>query len=168
MGMRPRGSKQELEIRRRAAVSLRKQGFTVRQVSKVIGCVPSSVVRWEQLFDGDGAKGLDPKPQVSGSKSRLSDRQREKLRKALLEGARAHGWSNELWTLSRVAKLIEREFGVGYHISHVHRLLGRMGFSAQKPARRAQEQRPEEVDAFRKKRWPAIKKKRAKRGAASS
>jgi transposase len=62
MGVRPRVSKQELEIRRRAAVSLRKQGFTVREVAKVIGCVPSSVVRWEQLFDDDGATGLDAKP----------------------------------------------------------------------------------------------------------
>jgi hypothetical protein len=57
-----------------------------------------------------------------------------------------------------VGKLIERKFGVGYHISHVHRLLGRMGFSAQKPAPRAREQRPEKVEAFRRRRWPAIEK----------
>jgi transposase len=168
MGMRPHGSKQDLAIRRRAAVALRKQGFTIRQVANVIGCVPSSVVRWEQLFDDDGAAGLNPKPQKSGAKPRLSDGQRERLRDALLEGARAHGWSNELWTLSRVAKLIEREFGVGYHISHVHRMLGRMGFSAQKPARRAREQSLEAVEAFRKRRWRAIKKKRVGRAAASS
>lgn len=166
--MRPKGSKQKLEIRRRAAVALRKQGFTIRDVANVIGCVPSSVVHWEQMFDEDGPAGLEPKPQKSGSKSRLSDGQRARLCDAILEGARAHGWENDLWTLSRVAKLIEREFGVGYHVSHVHRLLGRMGFSAQKPARRAREQSPEAVAAFRAKRWPAIKKKRARRIAASS
>jgi transposase len=168
MGMRPHGSKQDLEIRRRAAVALRKQGFRVRDVAAVIGCVPSSVVRWEQLFDGGGPGGLDSKPQKSGAKSRLSDEQLAELREALLEGARAHGWHNELWTLSRVAKVIESKFGVRYHISHVHRLLGRLGFSAQKPARRAQEQSPEAVEAFRRARWPAIKKKRGGRGGASS
>lgn len=167
MGMRPQGTKQDLEVRRRAAVALRKQGFTVRQVAQVIGCVPSSVVRWEQLFNEEGPSGLDSKPQC-GAKPRLLDKQREKLRNALLQGARAHGWSNDLWTLSRVAKLIEREFGVEYHISHVHRVLGRMGFSAQKPARRASEQSTEAVKAFRNTRWPAIKKKRDRTDAASS
>ena len=166
--MRPKGSKQKLEMRRRAAVALRRQGVTIRDVASVIGCVPSSVVHWEQMFKRDGPAGLDPLPQGNGSKSRLSDEQREWLGSALVEGARAHGWETDLWTLSRVAKLIEREFGVGYHISHVHRLLGRMNFSAQKPARRAAEQSPEAVDTFRRKRWPAIKKKRARRTAASS
>ena len=132
----------------------------MRQIAQVIGCVPSSGVHWEHLFDGEGPAGLDPKPQKSGAKSRLSDQQREGLRAALLEGARAHGWKTDLWTLPRVARLIQKEFGVAYHVSHVHRLLGSLGFSAQKPARRAHEQSPEAVAAFRKKRWPAIKKAR--------
>jgi transposase len=77
----------------------------------------------------------------------------------------AFGWPTELWTLSRVAKLIEKQFGVRYHISHVHRLLNDLKFSPQKPARRAREQDQEAVAAFRRERWPALKKRHvAKRG----
>ena len=155
--MRPPGSKKKLEIRRRTAVGLRQQGMTVRTVADRVGCVPSSVVRWTQAFERQGEHGLDSKPQAGG-KARLTVAQRERLRRQLLAGPRSFGWTTELWTLSRVAKLIREKFGVGYHISHVHRLLRTMGFSAQKPARLARERDDEAVAAFRDKRWPAIKK----------
>lgn len=165
--MRPKGTKQKLEIRRRAAVALRKQGFSVREVANVIGCAPSAVVQWERDFDEGGAAGLDSKPSKSGSKSRMTDKQRERLREILIEGARSQGWQNDLWTLARVAAVIGQQFGVRYHISHVHRLLHQMGFSCQKPEYRAREQSPEDIENFRKKRWPAIKKKRARIIASS-
>jgi transposase len=78
----------------------------------------------------------------------------------------AFGWPTELWTLSRVAKLIEKRFGVRYHISHVHRLLRELEFSPQKPTRRAREQDQEAVEVFRQGQWPAIKKKRDAKGGA--
>src|SRR5437867_13393986 len=109
--MRPIGSKQELEVRRRTAVALRKQGLTVRTVAGRVGCVPSSVVRWEQAFDRRGDPGLNSKPQ-SGGKARLSKGQRARLVRYLLAGPRAFGWTTELWTLSRVAELIRRKLGV--------------------------------------------------------
>jgi hypothetical protein len=59
-----------------------------------------------------------------------------------------------------VAKLIEQKFGERYHISHVHRILGALGFSPQKPARVARERNDEAVAEFRSKRWRAIKKAR--------
>jgi len=161
--MRPTGTKQELEVRRRTAVLLRKQGLTVRSVAEKVGCVPSSVVRWTQAVERAGERGLDSKPQAGG-KSRLTEKQREKLGRFLLKGPRAFGWYNELWTLSRVARLIEVKFGIRYHISHVHRLLRQLGFSAQKPARLARERNDEDIVHFRKTRWPAIKKSPA-RGA---
>lgn len=155
--MRPTGSKKELEVRRRTAVLLRQQGMTVRSVADRVGCVPSSVVRWTQAFERKGEEGLDSKPQAGGH-ARLTDAQRARLRRSLLRGPRSFGWTTELWTLSRVAKLIDHEFGVRYHISHVHRLLRGMGFTAQKPARLARERNDQAVAEFRKKRWPAIKK----------
>ncbi len=155
--MRPRGSKQELEVRRRTAVALRKQGMGVRTVARRIGCVPSSVVRWTQAFDLHGERGLDSKPQAGGT-ARLTAAQRKRLCKDLIKGPRAFGWRTSLWTLSRVGILIQEKFGVSYHVSHVHRLLRRLGFSAQKPERLARERDDRAVEAFRQKGWPAIKK----------
>jgi transposase len=155
--MRPTGTKQQLEVRRRTAVALRKQGMGVREVARRVGSVPSSVVRWEQAFDRRGERGLDSKPQAGG-KSRLTKAQKARLRRYLLAGPRAAGWHNELWTLSRVAKLIADNFEVRYHISNVHRLLRELRFSPQKPARLARERNDDAVAEFQEKRWPAIKK----------
>ena len=166
-GMRPKGSKQSLEVRRRTAVALRKEGLSVREVAARMGCAPSSVTRWSQAVEKRGERGLDSKPQAGGT-SRMKAEQKRQLRRLLIAGPRARGWHNDLWTLSRVARLIEEEFGIRYHISHVHRLLHGMGFSAQKPARLARERNDRAVDEFREKRWPAIKKKPARKGARSS
>lgn len=133
----------------------------MRTVAKRVGSVPSSVVRWEKAFDRQGERGLDSKPQAGG-KARLSKKQLARLARQLLSGPRAAGWHNELWTLSRVAQLIERTFGTRYHISHVHRLLRQLGFSAQKPARFARERSEEAVTHFQKKQWPEIKKSSAR------
>jgi transposase len=118
--MRPPGSKQKLEIRRRTAVALRKRGLSVRDVAAEVGSVPSSVVRWEQAFDRDGDQGLDSIPQAGG-KSRLTLVQKRRLVKYLRKSPRHFGWTTELWTLARVGELIWRKFGVRYHISHVPR-----------------------------------------------
>jgi transposase len=129
----------------------------MRAVAAQVGCVPSSVVRWTQAFESGGERGLDAKPQAGGT-SRLTVKQRRELVGYLLKGPRAFGWRTELWTLSRVAKLIEQKFGVHYHISNVHRVLRGLGFSPQKPARLARERDERAVEAFRSRRWPAIKK----------
>jgi transposase len=162
--MRPKGTKQQLEVRRRTAVALRKEGLSVRGVAERVLCVPSSVVRWTQAFDRGGDRGLDPIPQAGGT-SRLSFDQKVKLVGFLLRGPTDFGWTTELWTLSRVAKLIHDKFGVRYHISNVHRMLRDLGFTAQKPARLARERDDKAVEEFRRKIWAAIKKKRDGRTA---
>jgi len=80
------------------------------------------------------------------------------LRSALLQGAMAHDFGTELWTLKRVRALIERLYGVRFSEVHVWRLLGAMGFSSQKPERRAIERDEAAVLAWKRKTWPALKK----------
>lgn len=165
--MRPKGKKAELELRRRLAVALRRRGLSIREVAEQIGCAPASVSRWDQAFRRYGPAGLDPKPQ-GGSRPRLSNKQRRALVRIMKRGARAAGFPTELWTLRRVKHVIEREFNVTYHIGHVWRVLHDLGFSAQKPARRAREQDEEAVRNFREREWRAIKKKRGGRKGPSS
>ena len=74
---------------------------------------------------------------------------------------RSFGYSTELWTLQRIALLIEKEFGVHYHIGHVWKLMSHeLGWSCQKPERRATERDEEAIERWKKKTWPAIKKNR--------
>jgi transposase len=73
-------------------------------------------------------------------------------------GPPSHGFGTELWTLKRVRALIERLYGVTFSEVHVWRLLGALGFSSQKPERRAIERNEDAVLTWKRKTWPALKK----------
>jgi transposase len=100
-----------------------------------------------------------------GRPAQLDASQLEALRRSLLSSPTAHGFSTELWTLKRVRLLIERLFGVSYSEVHVWRILGALGFSNQKPERRAIERDDAAVARFKRKTWPALKKKPAGKAA---
>lgn len=165
--MRPKGTKAELEARRRRAVAMvLEEGKAGREVARLVGVASGSVSRWLKLVEQKGDKGLDSKPHP-GSKPRLSEEEHAQLAELLLKGPRAHGCSTDLWTLSRVAELIENHFGVRYHPCHVWKVLRRMGWSSQKPEGRAREQNEAEVALWRGVDWPGIKRGHAVAAAAS-
>jgi transposase len=164
--MRPNGSPAVLEVRRRHAMSLLDEGFGVREVARQMKCSPASVSRWQTEVKARGPDALRPKP-VPGRPSLLSTKQRARLLKMMLKGAGTYGFSTDLWTLRRVAELIERTFGVRYHPAHVWKVLRGEGWSCQKPEQRARERDEEAIEKWRTERWPHIKKRqpsRQKRG----
>jgi transposase len=77
--------------------------------------------------------------------------------KALRQGAQAHGFGTNLWTLPRVAAVIERTTGVHYHPGHVWKLLAALEWSLQRPAKQARERNEEGRRLWVAKRWPTIK-----------
>ncbi len=113
-------------------------------------------------LDGDGV-GPASGPEALKSRGRwgrrrgLDDAQRQALAEALKAGALAAGFATELWTLPRIGVLIQRLFGRRYSDSQVWRILQGMGFSPQRPTRRALE-RDEAAIRQWKKRWPGVKK----------
>jgi len=111
--MRPTGTKQQLEIRRRVAMALLDAGWGIRQVARQVKASPGSVCRWRDTRAQQGEAGLTAK-RHPGSKPKLNAVQRRQLLVLLSQGARAHGWHNELWTLKRIVALIERHFGTLY------------------------------------------------------
>lgn len=155
--MRPSGSAAQLEKRRRQAIQLLKAGNALSAVAAAVGASVSSVHRWYQTYLEEGLKGLRPRP-TPGRPPKLSERQKKKLEKRLLQGPLAAGYRTDLWTLQRVAEVIEREFGVGYHPSHVWKILAGLGWSCQKPERRARQRNEEAIRRWKRYRWPHIKK----------
>jgi hypothetical protein len=84
----------------------------------------------------------------------------------LSKGAKAHGWHNELWTAARVARLIERHFDISYHPEHVRKILKRrLGWTSQKPRRRARERDDKEVARWVGDEFPRIVRQAWKRSA---
>ena len=155
--MRPYGTPQQLEKRRRRAVALLSEGHGPTAVARMVGVAHGSVVRWRQACETAGDEALAAKPH-NGPRPKLSNKQCLRLQRLLLDGPTRHGYANELWTLKRVAHLIRRKFGVKYDPSGVWHLLRRMGWTCQKPERRARERDEEAIARWRRVDWPRIKK----------
>ena len=155
--MRPKGSAELLQYRRRRALELLDEGRSLNEVARIIGCEASSVMRWRDARAEGGEEAL--KVRFSpGRPPKLSAKQKRKLEEMLLAGPLAHGYRTDLWTTARIAEVIERVFGVTYHRDHVGRLLHQMGWSHQKPQRRAVERNQAEIDRWLAEDWPKVKK----------
>ena len=156
-GMRPTGTAQELEARRKVAARLFSRGKTNADVAETCGVSLSAVKIWKRRWKEAGVAGLAAKPHP-GPTPHLSQRDLAKLEKLLLAGAQRAGFDSDLWTCSRIARLIQDRFDVEYHPSHVWKILRRLGWSCQKPECRARERDEAAVEAWRKRDWPRIKK----------
>jgi len=99
---------------------------------------------------------------------RLSTQQLRRIEAALKKGARHHGFGADLWTLPRVATIIERITHVKYHPGHVWKVLGAMDWTVQKPERQAKERSEEKVAYWKTVRWLEVKKKLSSSGLGSS
>ena len=80
------------------------------------------------------------------------------LREILLAGPLAAGFSSDLWSCRRVAEVVRREYRISYQPDHLGRILHELGFSPQKPQRRAHERDEAAIQRWRREDWPRIKK----------
>jgi len=156
-----------LENRRRRAARLFERKKKQAEVARILGVSRQSVSRWHQDWCRGGKEALKGAERL-GRKPRLDSAQLERIEEELLKGARAHGFSSALWTLKRIATIIERVTGVRYHPGHVWKILGQMGWSLQKPAKRAKERNEAGVKEWIAETWTAVKKKPAEKAAGSS
>lgn len=155
--MRPFGSPRQLEQRRFRALALLGQGYPPVEVARRVGVDRRSVRRWKATARQRGRRALAAQP-VPGRPSKLDARQRRQLEADLLRGACACGFPTDLWTCPRLAQWIRHRFGVRYHVDHLGRLLHSMGWSPQKPERRARERDERAIRRWVRAVWPQVKK----------
>jgi transposase len=147
----------QLQARRLRAAELFAAGVHQAEVARQLGVSAQAVGLWHARWQSGGPEALHSRG-PSGPSPRLSDAQLATVEQALLEGATANGFTGELWTLERIALVIERLTGVGHHPAWVWALLRhRLGWSVQRPVRRAAERDQAAIDRWVKERWPAIK-----------
>src|SRR5579884_827950 len=144
--MRPKETAAELERRRRRAVQAVEQGESPTTVARIFGVRVASLHRWRRM--ARQPHGLEATP-VPGPTPRLTDYHLRKLERLLRQGAKRHGWPTDLWTADRVARLIRDRFGVSFHPEHVRKILKRrLGWTSQKPRRKARERNDKEVERW--------------------
>ena len=142
---------------RSLAVELLSDGNTLTEVADLLNVSLSSVKRWKKAFQQGGLAALAPK-RHPGRRSKLSLAQRQRLREIMVRGPLSAGFRTDLWTCRRVAEVVRREFGIAYHPDHLGRILHDLGFSPQKPQRRARERDEAAIQRWRESDWPRIKK----------
>jgi transposase len=151
------------EARRLAAIKLIEKGLSRAEIARRVGVAPQTLCRWATQYQAAGIAGVRWNGRI-GRPQRLNDEQKERLKTILTTGPETYGYAIGIWTLPRIAHVIEKEFKVSYHPSHVWKLLTALGWSCQRPAKRALERDEEQIRVWKQKRWPALKKTPKRQG----
>jgi transposase len=154
----PRRDFEGMERRRKRAARLFERGASQAGVARELAVSRQSVSRWYADWQAGGTTALKAAGRA-GRLPRLSAAQLRRVERALRQGPRAHGLGTDLWTLDRVAAVIEAQTGVRYHPGHVWKLLrDKLGWTRQRPARRAVERDGDAVAGWVAHDWPRIKR----------
>lgn len=149
---------QAMEKRRQQAAQHFAHGLSNAEVARRLKTSRQSVGRWRIRWHKGGTPALQSKG-AAGPKSRLSVSQTQKVVAALEAGPLAAGHATDLWTLPRVAELVRKLSGQRYHPGHCWHLLRKLGFSCQRPTRRAIERDEQKIAGWKRSTWPSLKKK---------
>jgi transposase len=146
------------EWRRLRALSLKEQGWYQRDIASALGVAEETVSRWLSRVRDGGADVLlahsapGPPPKLSSAQKRL-------VPEFLWHGPEAYGFRGEVWTCTRVSRVIEEELGVRYHKDHVGRLLKELGWTPQVPITRAIQRDERAIEFWRDEVWPELQRR---------
>jgi len=139
-------------------VQLKQQGRSQRDIADFLGVSEVTVSRWLARVRAGGLEAIRAHP-APGHPSKLSLAQRHLIPEFLWHGPEAYGFRGEVWTCSRIAKVIEEEFGVAYHKSQVARLLKQLHWTPQVPIRRASQRDEQAIERWRGEVWPELRER---------
>jgi len=150
------------------AAEMFRRGKRQVEVADKLGVSQPTASRWYQAWASGGREALVG-ARRAGRRPRLSDTQLAEVEAKLAQGPRANGFPTEMWTLARVAEVIEKVTGVRYGTTQTWTILRRrLGWSKQRPARRAVERDDEAIATWVKEDWPRTKKARGAAAPGSS
>jgi len=154
-GARERAARQ---ARRDRAAELFAQGRSQAEVARQLDVSRQSASRWQTRWQAEGATALRSRG-PTGRRPKVPDSELGAIERALLQGALAHGFATDVWTLDRIAVVVQGLTGVALSNPSVWRLLrDRLGWTVQRPARQAKERDEQAVQHWVAKEWPRIKR----------
>ena len=151
----PKRSLSEWQQLRQVAVEHFAAGERPATGARALNLCHQSARRWYHHWRATAAA---PPRQPHGPEPRLGPAQLAELERQLLRGPQAHGYRTDLWPLRRIAELIRKLSGVRDDPAHVYKLLRRLGWSCQKPERRAKERDEAAIQRWVRADWPALRK----------
>lgn len=152
----------EATKKRVRAGRLLQKGKKAAEIALDVGVARQTVYTWKAIFDEGGLDALRAVP-LRGRPAQLDATQLDEVRRAVLQNPTEHGFGTELWTLKRVGVVIKRMHGIELSQTQIWRILGSLGFSPQRPDKRAIERNEDVVRNWKRNKWPALKKKPSER-----
>lgn len=147
------------EFRFRQIVALDKKGYSQTQIADVLGCSQSWVSRFLKRYKSNGKDALRAKRAGHPKMAALSEDNLKKLAQIIEnESPMEYGFETDGWTRKKVAEVVYQRFGVRHDVSHISRLMKKIGFSLQKPRTKDYRQSAEEVQRWRSETLPKLKK----------
>ena len=153
--------------KRLQAVLMNSKGSSSGELASILSAPRSRVSEWLANYEAYGVEGL-LEGYRSGRPPLLDETQIRALYDIVESGPVAYGLDSGVWTSRIISRVIEEEFGVGYHPGHVRKLLHQIGFSVQRPRRVLARADVEEQDRWHRKTFPNLKKKRKEKTVRSS
>lgn len=144
----------ELEKRRLRAGRYFTNGKTAYFIEKHFGVSATTAREWRTRWQNGTLRAGH-----QGNTSKLTPAQKKDVARHILQGPRAAGYTTELWTLSRITLLIKKTQAVHYEPRSVWHLLRAIGFSCQKPIRRAKERNEKAIRVWIQTEWPKLQKR---------
>jgi transposase len=148
-----------VEFRFELMVKLHREGRSQTEIANLLNCSQSWVSKFLKRYRAEGQAALKIRQGARGQVARLSKEQVKSLAQMLLKGALHYHFATDNWTRERIAHLIEQQFSVVYHPSHISKVMRRLGFTLQKPRRRSFKKDAAAVERWRSETLPQLKKK---------
>jgi len=156
------------EERRKQAIRLRKQRYSILEISKIVGVHYGTACRWFREYDKNGIPGIVSKTRGRslGDSRTLTIKQEKMIKNKIIKNTpEKFGFNLRLWTRAAVKLLIKRVCSINMPIRTIGEYLKRWRFTPQKPKKCANEKNMIHVQTWLKKEYPKILKRAKKEGA---
>lgn len=134
-----------------------KKGISQAEVARRLRVTPAATNGWYHAWKKKGIQGLQSRGQT-GFPSQMTENDRTKLKKAILNGATNFGYETDMWTLERIAAVMKRITKKSFKTTWTWHIVTQLGFTCQKPERRSKERDEQAIQRWKTITFPRLKK----------
>jgi transposase len=124
-------------------------GTSTQDTARLYGDSPRAIEYWVQRLTSKGLDGLQ-EGFHPGRPTRLSSQNLVKLRKDISRSPRELGYDQNLWDGLLLSHHLSQKYSISLSIRQCQRLFHKLGFSLQRPRRKASEADALQQEAFKK------------------
>lgn len=153
---------------RKIVIKMWKSKKPVEEIAEITGLTTRTVYETIRVYKKGGMSALKPKTRgrKTGEKRTLSPEQEKEIIKTITEkNPDQLKMKCCLWTRDAVKQLIQDKYGINMPIRTVGQYLQRWGFTVQRPAKQAMNQKPEAVQQWLHETYPEIHEAAKEAGA---